>query len=77
MKEVNSMSIEKLRSSLNSDDLKTFNDIMYRIHLCDDVNHDIIGFDDVNNFIIKSNSSEYCIFNSLLILIARHLKSLI
>ena len=48
------MSIEKLRSSLNSDDLKTFNDIMYRIHLCDDVNHDIIGFDDVNNFIIKS-----------------------
>lgn len=50
----NNMSIEKIRSSLNSDDLNTFNDIMYRIHLADDVDHDVIGFDDANNFIIRS-----------------------
>ena len=48
------MSIEKVRSSLDSDDLKRFNDVMYNVHLASDVHHDIIGFDDVNNFIIKS-----------------------
>ena len=48
------MSIEQIRSSLNSDDLKRFNDIMYRIHLANDVKHDVIGFDNVDNFIIKS-----------------------
>lgn len=48
------MSIEQIRSSLNSDDLKRFNDIMYRIHLADDVQHDVIGFDNADNFIIKS-----------------------
>ena len=48
------MSIEKVRSSLNSDDLKTFDDIMYNIHLADDVHHDIIDFNDAKNFIIKS-----------------------
>ena len=48
------MSIEQIRSSLSSDDLKRFNDIMYRMHLANDVKHDVIGFDNVDNFIIKS-----------------------
>ena len=53
------MSIEQIRSSLDSDDLKRFNDIMYRIHLADDVQHDVIGFDNVDNFIIKSVFNTY------------------
>lgn len=48
------MSLEKVRSSLSSDDLKDFDDIMNNVHLSKDVSHDIIGFDDVKNFIIKS-----------------------
>ena len=48
------MSIENMRSSLNSNDLKLFDDIMYNVHLSDNVHHDIIGFDDVNNFIVRS-----------------------
>ena len=53
------MSIEQIRSSLDSDDLKRFNDIMYRIHLADDVQHDVIGFDNVDNFVIKSTFNTY------------------
>lgn len=49
------MTIEKIRSSLIGDDLKVFDDIMSNVNLANDVIHDIIGFDDVNNFIIKSN----------------------
>lgn len=48
------MSIEQVRSSLDSDDLKRFNDVMYNVHLANDVHHDIIGFDNANNFVIKS-----------------------
>ena len=48
------MGIERIRSSLNSDDLKVFDDIMSNAHLADDVKHDIIGFDNIRNFIIKS-----------------------
>ena len=51
------MSIEQIRSSLNSDDLKRFNDVMYNVHLANDVYHDIIGFDNANNFVIKSTFS--------------------
>ena len=48
------MSIEQIRSSLSSDDLKRFNDVMYNVQLAPDVQHDIIGFDNANNFVIKS-----------------------
>lgn len=48
------MSIQKIRSSLDSDDLKVFDDIMNNINLANNVKHDIIGFDDVKNFIIRS-----------------------
>ena len=48
------MSIEKMRSSLNSDDLEKFDKVLSKIKLADNVNHDIIDFDDCNNFVIKS-----------------------
>lgn len=48
------MSLEKVRSSLNSDDLNVFDDVMSNVNLANNVPHDIIGFDDVKNFIIRS-----------------------
>ena len=63
------MSIEKVRSSLTSDDLKTFDDVMYNIHLADDVQHDIIGFNDAKNFIIKSNFDYATPYSSGLVII--------
>ena len=63
------MSIEKVRSSLNSDDLKTFDDVMYNIHLADDVHHDIIDFNDAKNFIIKSSFDYATPYSSGLIII--------
>ena len=48
------MSLEKVRSSLNSDDLNVFDDIMSNIRLANNVKHSIIWFDDVLNFIVKS-----------------------
>ena len=48
------MSIEKLRSSLNSDDLKKFDTALSNLHLADNVIHNVIDFTDGDNFIIKS-----------------------
>lgn len=48
------MPIEKVRSSLLSDDLNVFDDIMSNIRLANNVKHSIIWFDDVLNFIVKS-----------------------
>ena len=49
------MSIEKLRSSLNSDDRKVFDKAFSNFHREDNVKTEIIGFDDPLNFIIKSD----------------------
>ena len=62
------MSIEKVRSSLSSDDLKTFDDVMYNVHLATDVQHDIIGFNDAKNFIIKSSFDSKPYQNGLVII---------
>ena len=53
------MSIENIRSSLNSDDLKVFDDIMENVHLTDDAEHDIISFKDVRNFIIETSFDQF------------------
>lgn len=48
------MSINQIRSSLNSDDLKCFDSILSKFKMSDDVQHDIIDFTDKENFICKS-----------------------
>ena len=53
------MSIEKIRSSLLSDDLKVFDDIMENVHLANNVKHDIINFKDVRNFIIETSFDQF------------------
>ena len=48
------MSIEKIRSSLNSDDLKKFDTALSNLHLADNVSHDVVDFTNTSNFVIKS-----------------------
>ena len=48
------MSIEKLRSSLNSDDLKEFDTAISSLHMADNVDHEVIDFDNPHSFVIKS-----------------------
>lgn len=62
------MSIEKVRSSLDSDDLKTFDDVMYNVYLATNVQYDIIGFNDAKNFIIKSSFDSKPYQNGLVII---------
>ena len=55
------MSIEKIRSSLNSDDLAEFDKTLSNFSMVSDVNHEIVDFDDPYNFVLKSrfNSKPY------------------
>ena len=48
------MSIEKIRSSLNSDDLDEFDKTLSNFHMTDNVSHEIIDFDNTHNFVLKS-----------------------
>lgn len=48
------MSIEEIRSSLNSDDLKEFDNNISNFHMGDNVIHEIIDFNTPTNFVLKS-----------------------
>ena len=48
------MSIEKLRSSLNSDDRREFDRVLSNFHMADNVNHEVLDFTNPNNFVLKS-----------------------
>lgn len=49
------MSIEKLRSSLNSDDIREFDKVLSNFHMANNVSHEVIDFDDAHNFVVKSS----------------------
>lgn len=53
------MLIEKVRSLLNSNDLKTFNDVLSHYKMEDNVHHEIIDFTDVKNFIVKTTFQSF------------------
>ena len=48
------MSIEKLRSSLNSDDRREFDTTLSNFRMADNVDHEVIDFTNPNNFVLKS-----------------------
>lgn len=48
------MSINKLRSILNSNDLKEFDKTLSNFHMANNVSHNIVDYDDPHNFVIKS-----------------------
>ena len=53
------MSIEKLRSSLNSDDLKKFDTTLSNFLMSNDVTHEIINYESPNTFMVKSEYNSY------------------
>ena len=55
MKGGDNMSIEKLRSSLSSDDLKEFDKVLSNFHMDDNVDHEVLDFSNVGNFVLKSS----------------------
>ena len=48
------MSIKDIRDSLNGESRKNFDNTLSKFKMSDNVTHDIIGFDDDKNFIIRS-----------------------
>lgn len=48
------MSINKLRSLLNGNDLKDFDNTLSKFSMCNNVKHAILDFKDAKNFILKS-----------------------
>ena len=49
------MTIEKLRSSLSSDDLKEFDKVLSNFHMANNVSHEVLDFSDTHNFVLKSS----------------------
>ena len=56
------MLIEKLRSSLNSDDLREFDKVLSNFHMANNVSHEVIDFDDAHNFVVKSSFNGIVLF---------------
>lgn len=48
------MSIGEVRSSLNSDDRKKFDNTLSNFRVAGNVSHEVIDFDDPSNFVVKS-----------------------
>lgn len=53
------MSIEEIRSSLNSDDLREFDRTLSNFRMADNVSHSILNYESPKTFMIKSEYNSY------------------